>query len=159
MKKEAKKETEILEGLARELLEGMGVTVKIDVSEDKDNEAFVVNINSDEEQGLLIGKKGETVTAIQTALSLMFKQNFGDWKRVVVNVGDYMEKQEEYLRSLAERTVERVRETGEAQSLYNLKPAQRRIVHMVIQEIEGVVSESTGEGSERCLVVKPDASK
>lgn len=159
MKKIAKKETEILQDLAKELLEGMGVTAKIEVTEDEGNEALVVNINSDEEQGLLIGKKGETVTAIQTALTLMFKQSFGDWKRVVVNVGDYMEKQEEYLKNLAERTAERVKETGEAQSLYNLKPAQRRIVHMIIQEIGGVVSESTGEGSERCLVVKPDASK
>jgi spoIIIJ-associated protein len=70
----------------------------------------------------------------------------------VVNVGDYMQKQEEQLRDLAAATAERARETGDPQLLYNLNPSQRRIIHMALSE-EDVETVSEGEGRDRHLVV------
>ena len=132
----------------------MATKATAEVSFDKENEAYVVNIDAGDETGLLIGKKGETLDSIQTILGMMLKQATGEWNRVVVNVGDYREKEEDYLRSLAESTAQRAKETGEPQSLYNLKSWQRRIVHMHLAEKSDVMSESMGEGEERYLVVK-----
>lgn len=149
-----KKTTESLEKIVNELMLLMATKATADVSFDKENEAYVVNIDAGDETGLLIGKKGETLGSIQTILGIMLKQTTGDWNRIVVNVGDYREKEEDYLKSLAESTAQRAKETGEPQSLYNLKPWQRRIVHMYLAEKSDVISESMGEGEERYLVIK-----
>lgn len=150
-----KKEIEILKKLAEELFSLMGTKVTLDVSWDKDNEAYDVNVDAGEETGLLIGRKGETLTSIQTILGFLLKQKTGEWARVLVNVGDYREKEEDYLKNLAESSAQRALETGDAQSLYNLKPGQRRIIHMYLAENKDVETESLGEGLDRYLVVKP----
>lgn len=149
-----KKTTSLLEKIVEKLMPLTATKAKAEVSYDKENEAYVVNIDAGDETGLLIGKKGETLESIQTLLGIMLKQETGEWNRVVVNVGDYREKEEDYLKSLAESTAQRVKETGEPQNLYNLKPWQRRIVHMHLSENSDVVSESMGEGEERYLVVR-----
>jgi spoIIIJ-associated protein len=148
------KNEKILKELADELLSLMGTKATAEVSGDKENECYLVNINGGDETGLLIGKKGETLLSLQTILGIMLKQRTGEWERVTVNVGDYLEKEEEYLKNLALNTASRAKETGEPQSLYNLKPAQRRIIHMVLAEDKEVTTESLGEGEERYLVVK-----
>lgn len=149
-----KKNVEVLQKLSEELFELMTVSAKIEASYDKENEAFVVNIDGGDATGLLIGKKGETLNSIQTILGVLLKQKTGEWMRVVVNVGDYREKEEDYLKGLAETTAARAKETGEPQSLYNLKPWQRRVVHMALSEDKDLVTQSAGEGEERYLVVK-----
>jgi spoIIIJ-associated protein len=148
------KNEKILKELTDELLSLMGTKATAEVSGDKENECYLVNINGGDETGLLIGKKGETLLSLQTILGIMLKQRTGEWERVTVNVGDYLEKEEEYLKNLALNTASRAKETGEPQSLYNLKPAQRRIIHMVLAEDKEVTTESLGEGEERYLVVK-----
>jgi spoIIIJ-associated protein len=142
-----------LQKLSEELLGLMGTKAKVEVSYDKANTCYLVNIDGGEETGLLIGKKGETLLSLQTILGILLKQNTGEWERVTVNVGDYLEKEEGYLKNLALSTASRAKETGEPQNLYNLKPAQRRIIHMVLAEDKDVSTESMGEGEERYLVV------
>lgn len=153
VKTTASKSLDILKELALELLQLMGTNAKADVSFDQENDSLVVTIESTEETGLLIGRKGETLSAIQTILGVLLKQKTSEWQRVVVNVGDYREKEEDYLRNLALSTASRAKETGEPQSLYNLNPGQRRIVHMVLSEDTSITTESMGEGNERYLVV------
>ena len=154
----AKVETDnqkILEDVARELFSLMGTKANLEVSWDGENEAFVVNVEGNDETGLLIGRKGETLSSIQTVLGIMLKQKTGEWARVLVNVGNYREKEEDYLRNLATATSQRAKETGEPQSLYNLKPGQRRIIHMFLSEDKEIKTESAGEGIDRYLVVTP----
>lgn len=143
---------EYLESSAKELFSLMGVSAEI-VVEEKEEGTFEINVESPEQTGLLIGNKGETLLAIQNILSQMVKQETGEWVRIVVNIGDWREKQENYLKDLAEQTALRVKETGEPQYLYNLTSAQRRIVHMELSNNKEIKTESQGEGSERCLVV------
>lgn len=133
----------------------MATKAKVDVSFDKEQDSFIVNIDAGDETGLLIGKKGETLTSIQNILGILLKQQIGEWKRVTVNVGDYREKEEDYLKNLAANALARAKETGEPQNLYNLKAWQRRIVHMYLSEDKDVETESQGEGEERYLVIKP----
>lgn len=142
-----------LKKLTDELLSLMSTKASAEVSFDKANESYVVNINGGDEAGLLIGKKGETLLSIQTLLGVLLKQKTGEWLRVTVNVGDYLEKEEEYLKNLALGAASRAKETKEPQSLYNLKANQRRIIHMILSEDSEVVTESMGEGEERYLVV------
>lgn len=149
-----KKNTETLRKLATEFLGLMLVEAKLEVNFDKENDAYVIDIDADDKTGLLIGKKGDTLSSIQLVLGILFKQKVGEWKRVVVNVGDYRQKEEDYLRNLALSAANRAKETGEPQSLYNLKAWQRRIVHLSLSEDKDIETESQGEGEERFLIVK-----
>lgn len=148
------KNEKVLKELTDELLKMMSTRATAEVSVDKDNECYAVNINGGDETGLLIGKKGETLLSIQTILGVLLKGKTGEWERITVNVGDYLEKEEEYLKNLAISAASRAKETGDPQSLYNLKSNQRRIIHMILAEDNEVVTESVGEGEERYLVVK-----
>jgi len=143
------------EKLTKELVNLLGCQAEIKIFYDQENAAIRINLDSKEEKGLLIGKRGETLNSFQKALGIMLKQKVGEWVRVIVDVGDWREKHEEYLKNIALQAAQRAKETGKAQSLYNLSPYQRRIVHLLIAESKDLVSESTGEGEDRYLVIKP----
>lgn len=149
-----KKEIKILEELSDELLSLMTSKASAAVKYDKEGEVFIVDIDAGDETGLLIGKKGDTLLSIQTIIGVLFKQKVGEWKKIVVNVGDYREKEEEYLKNLATTTAERAKETGNPQNLYNLKAWQRRVVHLALSEDKTISTESEGEGEDRYLVIK-----
>lgn len=139
---------------AEELLSLMQISGTIDITEENSN-IFEVKIEAGDANGLLIGKRGETINSLQYILGILLRSELSEEDRVLVNVGDWREKQEDYLKNLAQETAARAKETGEEQPLYNLTPAQRRIVHMELSEEPGIVTESLGEGNERYLVVKP----
>lgn len=143
-----------IEKITNKVLNLMGTKAKASVSEDKKNEAFVVEVDAEEETGLLIGHRGETLNSLQSMVGMIYRQKNGEWVRVVVNVGDWRQKQEEYLKNLAVQTAERAKETGEPQILYNLSPGQRRIIHLTLSDDKTVETESQGEDRERYLVVK-----
>lgn len=130
----------------------MGVNSKVSVAE-KDG---VIHIGIDsEDSGLLIGYHGEMLQALQLILGMMVNQGVEEWQRVVVDVGDYRQQREEALRRMAQRAAQRVKESGEAQEFPPMSAFERRSVHVLIGEEEGVVSESAGTGRERRVVVKP----
>lgn len=141
------------------LLSLMGTKASARVYEDKDNEAIRVDIETSDEMGLLIGRHGETLASIETALGMMIRQSVGEWVRIIVNVGDWRERQEDHLKEIAEQARDRAIQTGEPQSIYNLTPAQRRIIHLTLSESKDVETESQGEGLERYLIVKPRGRK
>jgi spoIIIJ-associated protein len=144
---------EIVETKLEELLALMLTPVSFEVKENED--AIEVHIESSEESGLLIGKYGKTIEALELLLNVMVKQEMGEWTRIIVNIADWKEKQEEKLSSLAENVVMKVKDTGTEQYIYNLTPAQRRVVHMILAENTDVVTASEGEGQDRYLIVKP----
>ena len=148
-----------VEKFVKKLFSLIGVDAETEVYEDKQNEAIKIDIKSENEVGLLIGKRGDTLFSIQSIVGLYLKQLTGDWVRVIVNVGDWREKEEQYLRNLATTTAERATSTKEPQELYNLNPSQRRIVHMALSEIKQVSTSSQGEGKERYLIVSPKDKK
>lgn len=132
----------------------MGSRAKVNVTSDEVNQAVLVNLETEDETGLLIGRQGETLTAIQTILGMIARKDFEEWVRIIVNVGDYREKQELRLKELATQTALRAKETGEPQNLYNLTPNQRRIIHLTLSEDKELETESQGEGKERYLIVR-----
>lgn len=144
---------ETIEKLTKELFVLTGVDVKTKVEENEE-ESYEVNLETTEETGLLIGFRGENINAIQTVLGIMVKGVTGDWVRLIVNIGDYRQKQEQKLFILADQSADRAIETKEPQPIYNLTAGQRRIIHMYLGKRTDVVTESQGEEPERFLVVK-----
>lgn len=135
------------------LLSLIGVEGEVVVSEDKNNNALLVDIST-EDAAILIGRHGDTVDALQTILGQILYQKKGEWKRIIVDVDGYRDKQKDSLVSLANQVAERVKETGQPQSVFDLSAGQRRIVHMALSEDLEVETLSEGEGRERHLVVK-----
>lgn len=142
-----------IQKLTEELLNLTGVSASVEVI-DLGKNTYEVNLSTDDETGLLIGFRGENINAIQTVLGIMLKGQTGDWVRLVVNVGDYRQKQEEKLKELADSCADRAIETKEPQPIYNLTAGQRRAVHMHLAERDDVITESEGDEPQRYLVIK-----
>lgn len=151
-KKTIKKET-IIKKTLEELLEKIGVAAPVSVSSSEDS--YTAKIESEDAAGLLIGRRGETLNSLQLILSLMIKNLTGEWVKIIVNVADWRERQEDYIKRLAEDAARKVKETGLPQNLYNLSSYQRRIIHLALSEDADIETESSGEGEERYLIVKP----
>lgn len=105
--------------------------------------------------GMLIGFKGRNMAAIQTVLSLIVKNRFGEWIRILLDINNYRQEQKERLESMVKNLAQKAIETQKPVCLANMSSYERRICHMVAAEIEGVVTESEGEGEERHVVIKP----
>lgn len=145
------KNLKLITEAAEELLEQVKIQGKIKVSE-KD-EAFAVKIET-EDSGILIGFHGETLSGFQLILSLILYKKLGSWLKILVDVGDYRERQEETLRQTAQSVAEKVITTGQPVELYELSSFERRIIHLALADHPRVASESVGEDRERKLVVK-----
>ncbi len=117
--------------------------------------SVVLNITglSESDQQLLIGRRGEHLTAVQFMVNLLLGAKTDLWARVVVDVDGYRVKRRAALTMLAERMAERVIEQGQPYPLEPMSPYDRRLVHMALSEHPQVVTESTGEGDERRVVI------
>ncbi len=114
-----------------------------------------INLHIDtEENALLIGKHGNTLSSLELILSLITAKKVGEFKRIVIEVGGYRQAREDYLKDLAGRLRDEVVETGVEKTVRGLKPWERRVVHMHLSEDPDVISESEGEDRDRVLVIK-----
>lgn len=127
-----------------------GITIKV---AEKENGAFI--ILDGERLGVIIGHRGETLDSLQYLTGLA-ANNGGGYFKVSLNIGNYREKREQTLISLANRVAAQVLRTGHSRSLEPMNPYERRIIHTAVQDIEGVVSNSFGEGSGRRVVIAPE---
>ena len=133
------------------LLEKIGTKGSVEVSEGEDS----VNLHIDtDENALLIGKHGNTLSSLELIISLIVAKRVGEFKRVVIEVGGYRQAREDYLKDLAGRLRDEVVENGVEKTVRGLKPWERRVVHMHLAEDPDVVSESEGEDRDRVLVIK-----
>lgn len=105
--------------------------------------------------GVVIGHRGETLDALQYLASLAANNGNGYFK-VAIDIGNYRERREKTLISLANRMANQVLRSGRNRSLEPMNPYERRIIHTAIQEIEGVSSHSVGEGDRRHIVITSD---
>ena len=108
--------------------------------------------------GVVIGRRGETLDSLQYLSSLAANSAKGYYK-ITLNIGDYRERREQTLTSLARRVSSQVLRTGRQRTLEPMNPYERRIIHTAVQEIEGVSSHSVGEGSGRRVVISSTNSR
>jgi spoIIIJ-associated protein len=140
---------ELLERIAREL----GVPARLSVVEDGES---VLASFSGPELGLVIGRRGGTIDAVQYLVNTIVFRRFGeDAKPVVVDAARYRERRRATLESLAGQTAARVRASGTPAQLEPMSAAERKIVHLRLQDEPGVSTESEGTEPHRYVVVLP----
>lgn len=109
-----------------------------------------------EDYGIIIGRRGETLDALQYLTSLAVKNVANKYARVSINVGDYREKREETLRALGIKNANYVLRSGRRFIFEPMNPYERRIIHTAVQEVEGVTSRSVGSGTDRKVLIEPE---
>lgn len=138
----------------RSILSGLGIDeCEIDFVPDEDN-VLRVNVSCGDDYGIVIGRRGETLDAIQYLTRLVVNKGDGEYKRISLNVGNYREKRETSLQNVAKRTAEKVKKYGRRETLEPMNPYERRIIHTTIQSIEGVTSRSVGVDAGRRVVIE-----
>lgn len=142
--------------MAQELLDKLGMegTVKCRVRSDGSSERLWVEIESRQSE-LLIGERGSTLKAFEHILHLLLRSSVGWSVRVSADVNTYRLQRAEALRRQARAAMERVRTTGRAVVLEPMGAADRRIIHLVLADDQGVHTESRGEEPRRRVVVRP----
>ncbi|MCL2194539.1 MAG: KH domain-containing protein [Oscillospiraceae bacterium] len=122
--------------------------------EEEDGVRFSLQCGDDD--GYVIGRRGETLDSLQYLVRLVISRGRDDYRRVSVNVADYRETREQNLHDLAIVNAGKAKKFGRNMLMPPMSAYDRRTVHTVIQDIEGVSSHSVGEGSDRRVVVAPD---
>lgn len=138
------------------IVAGIGIEdAKFSLAKEENDNEYVYTIDCGKEDGALIGRRGETLDAIQYLLRLSINKGLSDDKhrKVSVNVGNYREKRNENLRQLAAKNARTVLKYGRNVALEPMNPYERRIIHTAIQQIEGVTSFSTGVDSGRRVII------
>ena len=139
----------------KSILVGMGFSdANVTVKETEEDLFF--EITCGEDYGNIIGRRGETLDALQYLTRLYVNRADKDGKRVALNVGDYRKRREETLKALAKRQAQRAIKYRRSCVLEPMNPYERRIIHTAIQEISGVSSHSVGEGENRRVVIVSD---
>ncbi|MFQ6059116.1 MAG: RNA-binding cell elongation regulator Jag/EloR [Anaerolineae bacterium] len=105
--------------------------------------------------GLLIGRRGETLRALQFITRLLVSRRIHHWANIVVDVERYKERRERTLRDMALRMAERVQLSGRAISLEPMPAHERRIVHLALRNHPAVTTLSVGEGEARKVTIRP----
>lgn len=139
-----------IQKITEELFEKIGISATVSV--EKEEDLYKVAIST-EENALLIGKHGNTLSSLEYVLTQLVSTKEGSFTRIIVEVGGYREEREEYLENLAEKIKQEVLETGVQKSLRGLKPWERRVVHMYLSADSSLTTESVGEGRDRELLV------
>lgn len=137
------------------VIKGMGVSeVNISAYKNSDEE-IILDLDCGEDYGIVIGRRGDTLDAIQylTRLVVNKTKKENEYSRISINVGNYREKRKNTLRELAKKNSEKVLKYGRNVSFEPMNPYERRIIHTAVQEIEGVTSHSVGFDSSRRVVI------
>lgn len=142
----------------REVIACMGVQ-NVTFSAVQKGEATIIRLDG-EKLGALIGRRGETMESLSYLASLVANRLEGDYIKLGLDVSGYRGKREQDLTVLAQRIGNKVRKTGRSFAMEPMNPYERRIIHSAIGKMEGVRSESKGEGKDRRVVIystAPDA--
>lgn len=117
-------------------------------------EALTVSIQTTD-AGRLIGYRGESLEALQLIVNQIMSQKTTEFKRVMVDVEGWRKQKEEDLHQRAQEWAKEVKESGKPMDLEPMSSWQRRVVHLVVQDSDGVYSQSEGEGRDRHIVILP----
>ena len=148
---------EVARSFVAELLDHFGTEGTVEVIE-VDDETVEVSVTG-QDLGLLIGHKGNTLASLQELTRTVVQRHTGGHTaRVLVDVAGYRQKRREALERFAQQVAERVRESGSEQQLEPMAPADRKVIHDAVNQIEGVGTRSEGLEPQRRVVVTPESA-
>ena len=142
------------EKFLRDVLDKMTLQ-SVEIEKSTDENAVEFNL-SGEEVGFVIGRRGETLDALQYLTSLVANHGEDPYIKVTVNTGNYREKREKTLEILGRKLAFKAIKTGKKTSLEPMNPYERRIIHTAVQKVNGAISWSEGENATRHVVIGPD---
>ncbi|HTK11839.1 MAG TPA: RNA-binding cell elongation regulator Jag/EloR [Ktedonobacteraceae bacterium] len=147
----SREDIEITVDVLQNVLRYMNIHATVQV---RSNNPLTLNIHGiNENLGLLIGRRGETLAALQLLVNLIVSHRTKHRMRIIVDAENYRERREENLRSLALRVAQQVRNYRRSIALEAMPPHERRIVHIALSESKDISTESIGEGDERRVVI------
>jgi spoIIIJ-associated protein len=146
--------------IVNELLETMSADAKASIrsSGSGPEDPTIIDIQG-EDAGLIIGRRGETLRALQYVVNIIRGREEENAVPVVVDVEQYRGRREKHLGSMASRMAERAVSTGRPVTLEPMSAADRRIIHMALASDKGVTTESTGDGTQRRVVISPTGER
>lgn len=130
--------------LTEKILRLMDIKAGVEEIKEED-EILLIRINS-ESSGLIIGKKGRTLEALQFLINVIANKNKEESKKILLDIEGYRNKKEESIRRLALKTANIVRKTRKARLLDPMNPFERRLVHITLQNFSDIETKSEGEG-------------
>lgn len=147
----------LLQEIIQDVLGLMGIEYSTTVEEMPDT--TFININSDGLDGLLIGRRGETLASIQHVVNRIFTSKTGKHSKVTVDVGGYVKRKHRLLVEKAHKVADRVRKTKKDYDFEPLKASERRIIHLAIADVSDVTTYTIGDGLLRKVVVTPKSNE
>ncbi len=143
---------ERVRSILERVVEALDVDAEVEV--DEDPERIVGRVEGDD-VGLLIGRRGQTIDAVQLLCYRAAFRGLQDRKRVVVDASGYRARREEAIERQADRAADRALKTGKEIELEAMTPTERRVVHQYLKDRAGVETFSEGDEPERCVIVAP----
>lgn len=140
-----------IQAFLKPIFDKMGISAEMDIEYREDS--IQIKLSGDN-IGIVIGRRGETLDALQYLLSLIINKNTEQYTRVVLDVADYRSKREETLQRLARRVAEKVAKTRRNITLEPMNPYERRIIHSTLQEYKNIDTQSIGEEPNRKVVIR-----
>jgi spoIIIJ-associated protein len=153
-------EVELASDYLRTLLDLMGIDAEVSVrapetpADGLGRATAVLDIDG-EDLGLLIGRRGSSLAALQYLVNVMVTRRLGSRVLVTIDVEHYHRRREDSLRGLARRMADRVRQSRRPVTLEPMPAAERRIIHLALSEDQAVMTASVGQGDERKVVIRP----
>jgi len=141
-----------------DILEKMGVKAKVEVRYgelDEENKRPVLLEIKGDDLGVLIGRRAETLNALQYIINLIISRQVNHWVQVVVDVQGYRARREQQLRQMARRMADQAVKAGRRQVLEPMSPGDRRIIHLELRDHQGVTTQSVGEEPTRKVTIIP----
>ncbi len=135
----------------RDLLEKMNIEAKIYLIEEND-EKVVIEIESPD-TGLIIGKQGQTLEALQSIVNVIMNKKAKNWTKVIIDIENYRNRRERNLNYIANKAANQVKKTKKPITLEPMNPFERRIIHLALQNDEQVDTESIGDGVLKKIIV------
>jgi spoIIIJ-associated protein len=143
-----------------DILRLMGVRASVEsllgyeLAEEDQPPPIVLNITGDD-LGILIGRRGETLRALQYLVRLMVSHRLKHWTNLVVDVESYLIRRRRSLESIAQRVAEQVARSGRTQALEPMPAYERRVIHITLRKHPQVTTQSVGEGERRKVTIIP----
>jgi spoIIIJ-associated protein len=144
--------TEKVKSYLNEILNFIDIRPKVSISPMDD--AIDVSIEGND-LNFLIGYRGESLEGLQHLLSLMLFKETGEWTRVSVDINGYREQKQDRIEQITKTYIDKVRFFGKEVEMNPMSSSERRQVHTFVSTYDDITSESTGEGSNRRVVLKP----
>jgi spoIIIJ-associated protein len=137
----------------QEIVRLMGYDVEVDTADG--DERLLLDLRGTEAASL-IGKKGQTLDALQFVLNKIFRRDTDDRKPIIVDSGGYRQRRTEALVQLAHRLCEKATKSGKIVAVNPMSAHDRRVIHLALKETPGVTTRSEGEGIYRRLLIVPE---